>query len=60
MNQQDIDWIIQIKSKASALRQRSEDFQRDVSSSPFDIDDARAYFEAIKETVEQLEQLLDS
>lgn len=58
MNTEDTEWILEIKHKASALRLACEEFESDVSCSSFDIDDARAYFEAIKEIVDKLNQLL--
>lgn len=58
MNTEDVEWITEIKHRACSLRIACEEFEHDVNGASFDIDDARAYFEAILETVEQLEQLL--
>lgn len=58
MNTEDIEWIFEIRRKAFKLLHDCQGFESDVTGASFDIDDARAYFEEIKETVKQLEQLL--
>lgn len=60
MDAEDLEWITEIKHRACSLRIACEEFENDVSGASFDIDDARAYFEAIKEKVERLEELLES
>lgn len=59
MNTEDLERIMRIKCWAYDLRLACEEFENDVSGTSFDIDDARACFEAIKTSVEQLEELLE-
>ena len=58
MDAEDLGWITEIKQGACRLRIACEEFENDVSGASFDIDDARACFEAIQEEVERLEELL--
>lgn len=46
MDTEDLEWIMTIRANASELLHNCEEFENDVSGPSFDIDDARAYFEA--------------
>lgn len=59
MNIQNSDQILQIKRKALALREASEDLEYDTTSNPFNIVDVRNSFNEVLVNVEELKQLLD-
>ena len=52
------NWILEIKGKASSLREASEALEHDINCNPFDLDDAKLCFQEVKEYYDALVVLL--